>query len=170
MQSNASSGGTLERRADIAVYAPDGSLQLIVEVKNRPDASTDWAARMFRNMTVHSAIPDAPFFMLALPDTFYLWENRPYAFSQRSRLAEDIIDPDYEIDAHQALAPYMDGAVVSLQNLSEQGLELLVASWLTNLLNSDLTENAVSGDLDWLFGSGLYNAIKRGSLATEAVL
>ncbi len=62
----------MEKRADIVVHGPDGSLQLVVEVKNRPDASADWAARMFRNMMAHSVMPNAPFFMLALPSTFYL--------------------------------------------------------------------------------------------------
>ncbi len=160
----------MEKRADIAVYAPDGSLQLVVEVKNRPGASADWAARMFRNMTVHSAMPNTPFFMLALPDVFYLWDNRRSPFPHKPRSVEDGFSPDYEIDAVRALAPYLDEPSASLYDLSEQGLELLVASWLTSLLNSDLTRDTAGPELYWLFDSGFYDAAKKGSLATEAVL
>lgn len=157
------------RRSDIAVYAPDGTLQLVVEVKNRPGASSDWAARMLRNMVAHTAIPNAPYFMLALPDAFYLWEIRG-PLSQDPRIIESGFKPDHKIDATRALGSYLDGSPSQLTDISEQGLELLVASWLTDLLNSDLAREKVDPDLYWFFDSGLYEAIHRGFLATEAVL
>ncbi len=33
------------RRADVAVYSPDGNLQLVVEIKNRPGASAEWVTQ-----------------------------------------------------------------------------------------------------------------------------
>jgi hypothetical protein len=54
--------------------------------------------------------------------------------------------------------------------MSAQGLELLVASLLGDLLNTDLSREDVSPELRVLFDSGLYEAIKEGRLAIEAVL
>lgn len=157
------------RRSDIAVYGPDGTLQLIVEVKNRPGASSEWAARMLRNMVTHTEIPNAPYFMLALPDAFYLWKIRG-PLSQDLDITESGFKPDHKIDARRVLDPYLDGSLSQLTDISEQGLELVVASWLTDLLNSDLSREKVDSDLRWFFDSGLYDAIQRGFVATEAVL
>jgi hypothetical protein len=137
---------------------------------NRADASTAWAARLLRNLLAHDALPKASYFMLALPDVFYLWKD-PHGTPPADRgYIPDGIEPDYEIAAVQALAPYMDGAPSQLADMSEPGLELLVASWLVDLLNTDLSRGDVSPELRVLFDSGLYEAIKEGRLATEALL
>ena len=64
------------KQADIAVYDPDGQLQLVVEIKNRLGASAEWAARLRHNLLVHSFIPRAPYFLLALPD-FFIFGQTP---------------------------------------------------------------------------------------------
>ena len=60
---------------DIAVYSPNNELQLIVEVKNKIGATPEWAANMRRNLSIHSIVPYSPYFLLALPDYFYLWKD-----------------------------------------------------------------------------------------------
>ncbi len=72
---------------DIAVYSRDDKLQLVVEVKNRVKATASWAAHMRRNMVAHLDMPRSPFFLLALPDHFYLWRGLAAPL--------DIAPPDY---------------------------------------------------------------------------
>lgn len=158
------------RVADVAVHAPDGSLQLEVEAKTRRGASPEWAARLLRNIVFHEAGPSAPYFMLALPDRVFLWDLRDLT----SRLAarpELGPEPDYEADAMPVFGSYLDGDFVSAQPVGEDTLALVVASWLTDLLNSAPEGADLGPDMRaLLFKSGLYDAAKRGAVATEAAL
>jgi hypothetical protein len=65
----------MDRGVDIAVNSRDGGLLLIVEVKNRPRTSPDWAVKFRQNLLAHHAIPRATYFLLALPDQLYLWKD-----------------------------------------------------------------------------------------------
>lgn len=149
------------QRADISVFSPDDRLQLIVEVKNKQGASPDWAANMRRNLFAHSVVPTTPFFLLALPDHFYLWKDANPV---------NVVSPDYEIDPRPILRKYTDTHERHLNKLSEYGLELIINSWLNNLLDTDLTRENAEPHEKWLFDSGLYDAIKHGSVRTEATV
>ena len=160
----------MARRTDIAVYSPDGDLRLAVEVKALPNASKAWAASTLRNLIVHGALPEVPYFMLALPDHFYLWKDPHFASYGDHDSLPDSIEPDHEANAGRVLSHYLNGVSTPLHDLSGHSLELLVASWLSELMNSELTRETAPPDLQWLFDSGLYDAIKKGSVATEAVV
>ncbi len=160
----------MRRITDIAVYSPAGTLSLAVEVKTRPGASRTWAASTLRNLIVHGALPDVPYFMLALPDRFYLWKRPRSTASDAYDSSGYGVEPDYEIDAARALSPYLESVRTPLNDMSERGLELLVASWLSELMNTELSRDTAPPDLRWLFDSGLYEVIKKGSVATEAVV
>lgn len=149
----------MSQQADFEVYSPDGRLQLLAEVKSRNGADADWAAQMRRNLFAHLAVPNAPFFLLALPDRFYLWKQPP--------AKPEITPPDYEIDATPIVAAYTDDLK---RQLSSYGLELIVYSWLNNLINADLTKETAEPQEVWLFDSGLYQAIKGGSVETAAIV
>lgn len=158
----------IRSRADVAVYAPDNSLLIEVEVKTKLDASPEWAARLLRNMVFHEAAPSAPYFMLALPDAIYLWDLRSYP---DARLLESGIQPDYEIDATRALGPYLGSGPYSLLEIGEDSLTLVVASWLTDLANSGFPEKEHESEARrWLLDSGLHDSIKGGSVATEVLV
>lgn len=160
----------LRRVADVAVRAPDGTLQLEVEAKTRRGVSPEWAARLLRNILFHGAGPSAPYFMLALPDRIFLWDLRDLPSRLASESGSDP-EPDYEANAKPAFDPYLDGEVVSSEHVSEDALVLVVASWLTYLLNSASQPGDLRPDMRaLLFDSGLYDAAKRGAVATEAVL
>jgi len=146
--------------ADVAVYSPDGNLQLVVEIKNRTGASAEWVTHMRRNLLVHAVIPPSPYFLLALPDFFYLWTD---ALS-----VHELAPPAYQIKATEVLAPYLDQTTQSLKDLSEYGLELLVTSWLADVVEAELRRDMVGPHLQWLFDSGLYEAIRHGSITIEA--
>lgn len=149
----------MSQQADFAIYSPDERLQLVVEVKNKSGATADWAAHMRRNLFAHSAVPNAPFFLLALPDRFYLWTH--------ALALPEATPPDYEIDATPIVAGYTDN---SKRHLSEYSLELILNSWLNNLVNADLTKETAEPHETWLFASGLYEAIKDGSVKTAALV
>ena len=151
----------MTRQADIAVFSPDDRLQLIVEVKNKKGASPLWAANMRGNLFAHSAIPNAPFFLLALPDHFYLWKNASPI---------GVTPPDYEIDPTPIFGTYTDTQELHQNGLSEYGLELIINSWLNSLLNTNLTRENAEPHETWLFDSGLYEAIKHGSVRAEATV
>lgn len=161
----------IKKVADIAVYAPDNTLKLVVEVKNRPGASSRWAARMLRNLLVHGMIADAPYYLLALPDVFYLWKNPNLSAPNSRDYNGDEVEPDFEIDAAEALAPYLERTPFSPDDVSEYGLELLISSWLTDLVDDPgLSKGTAAPDLGWLFDSGLYEAIRGGRVATEVAV
>ncbi|MCE2447488.1 MAG: hypothetical protein J4F35_03590 [Candidatus Latescibacteria bacterium] len=191
------------RRVDIAVYSPDRKLQLVVEIKNKLGASTEWVTRMRHNLLTHSFIPHVPYFLLVLPDFFHLWRDT----TPMNSLAK----PDYEIEAAKILAPYLK-PTRSLNNLrscleipgvlrarakarrtrrakpaillnmggfaqrrppclqpreSHQGFSDSFYSWLEDIVRTDLQQNSVDPNLQWLFDSGLYEAIAHGSVAIE---
>lgn len=148
-------------RVDIAAYSRDERLQLVVEVKGKTAATTDWAARMRRNLAAHLAIPNSPFFLLALPDHFYLWCRIPSPL--------DVVPPDYDVDPTPLLAPYLGDGGRSLRTISEGGLTLAVSAWLTDLVASDLDAEAAGPHQAWLIESGLYSAIAGGVIRPQAV-
>jgi len=125
-------------------------------------------------MLFHEAVPSAPYFMLALPEKIYLWDLRNHPLAEASAWSEAGPKPDYEADAAPVFEPYLDGGEPSLADLGEESLVLVVASWLTDLLNSDpseLREQIAQPELRaLLFDSGLYGAARRGAVATEAAL
>lgn len=145
-------------RADIVAYSSDESIQLVVEVKAIQGTTDEWAAKLRRNLVVHSAIPTAKFFLLALPDYLYLWCDNSSIES---------IPADFKIRTKDALRPYIEN--ISLQGISGQGLEFLINSWLYDLVNSEISEDTVPSELSWLFDSGLYESIRGGKVKPEAV-
>ena len=149
------------RRVDIAVYSPDRKLQLVVEIKNKLGASAEWVTRMRHNLLVHSFIPHVPYFLLVLPDFFYLWTD--------TTPVNNLAEPDYKIDATEVLAPYLRSSQ-SLNDISGYGLELLIMSWLEDTVRTELQRDTVDPNLQWLFDSGLYEAVTRGSVAVEATV
>ena len=147
------------RYVDIAVSSPDDKLQLIVEIKNKLGASAEWATRMRRNLLAHSFMPHTPYFLLVLPDFIYLWTD--------SKSVNNLAKPDYTIEASKVLAPYLI-STQSLVDRSGYGLALLTISWLEDLVVTDLQRDSVDPNLQWLFDSGLYEAITHGSVELEA--
>jgi hypothetical protein len=150
----------MTRQADVAVYDSDGNLQLVVEIKKKLSATLEWVTQMRQNLLIHSLVPNAPYFLLALPDFFYLWKN--------SSSINELASPDYKIETTEILGPYVKRSNLSLTEMSQYGLEFVVNVWLEDLVNSELTRDTADPALQALFDSGLYPAIKNGSIAIEA--
>jgi len=118
--------------ADIVVYSPDDQIQLVVEVKSEKGATDIWAAEMRRNLITHAAVPRSKFFLLALPDHFYL---------RRDSVSTDVVPADYKVWAREALRLYLEN--MTPKEVSGESFELLVRSWLSDLINSDDQRNVV---------------------------
>ena len=145
-------------RADLVAYDKDGQLVVVVEVKNKTGTSRQWSVQMRRNIYAHGFWPKTRYFLLVLPDRFYLWKNAPNT--------PEVVEPDYELDALVLLKPYYERSGLSPEDLSGAGFELLVASWLSELMQTGV---ALSADQQsWLVDSGLLEAISGGRLISEA--
>lgn len=156
------------RRADVAVYGPEGRLQLVAEVKNHHAKSPQWAARTLRNMVAHGLIPPAPYLMMVTADAILLWDNRDGRIVENLNLADEGVEPDYRADAGEVLEDYLEGSQISAAELSEEGLTMMLTSWLTEVMNSANPDEYGGSRVQWLVDSGLYEAIRGGTLATRA--
>jgi hypothetical protein len=141
---------------DLAVYNSADELVLLVEVKTKLKVSSEWAARLRRNILAHGTLPKSKFFLLALPDKFYLWKDLS------NTLAE--IEPTYTIDAQSILAPYFEQAGVTADQISGESFELIIASWLSEIAHSNKRLERNSDSQNWLIESGLYTAIAGGRI------
>ncbi len=148
-------------RADLAIYDKNGQLVLVVEAKNKLGTTNSWAIKMRRNILAHGLMPNTRFFLLALPDRFYLWKD--------AGVVPEMVPPDYEINPKPFLHSYYNGAKISLNSLTGESFELVVSSWLSRLLQADVLPSELQ-DQDWLVESGLFNAIKYGHLAVQVAV
>jgi hypothetical protein len=153
-------GARIKRRVDIAVYSPDRKLQLVVEVKGKSiGKNRARATHIRRNLLAHSGIPRTPYFLLAIiPDRLYLWKDSDTTNPDK--------DPDYEIGAREVLKPYLD-KLPSNSTSSEYQFEVVLSSWLKDLVKSKRSEDP---SLEWLFGSGLFETIRNGSVEMQAAV
>ena len=130
---------------------------LTVEIKKKFNASVQWAVQLRRNIAAHGSLPKTRFFLLALPDQFYLWkeEGKELLFNK----------PAYSLDPRPFLAPYVEHAGITLEEISEQSFELIVTSWLIEIMNATRDDIAANENQRWLVDSGLYEEIAEGYLA-----
>jgi len=149
----------MNQGVDIAVYSPDGRLQLVVEAKSQQQTSPEWAARFRRNLLAHQAIPPANYFLLAMPDHLYLWKNGVNQSEAR---------PDYEIPTWEVLGDYLGGRSEQPRRVWEESLQLALASWLNDVASSKRELRPDSGVDRLLVDSGLYEGIKSGEVHVES--
>ena len=143
----------MRSRPDILVLSADDRVRLAVEVSAHPGASSEWAARFRRNLVDHSILPEAEYFLLALPDTFYLWRNAR---------APGEAGPEYQVPAADVLGPF------GVSTLDGEGLEMAVNAWLHVLTRADLDRDEVARSHGWLVDSGLYDRIRGGHVELQA--
>lgn len=149
----------MKQYADILAFDRNGQLALIAEVKSKRGTSVNWAAKMRRNMFAHGLLPDAPYFLLALPDAFYLWENN-------GRGAE-VIEPSQRVNPDPFLQPYYDESGIAPTDLTGRSFELIVASWLNQVVRAKSPHELENGSQDWLVNSGLFERLVGGHLELE---
>ncbi|MDB5246972.1 MAG: hypothetical protein JWQ40_1366 [Segetibacter sp.] len=139
--------------ADILVYNRNRQPVVIIEAKSKFNTTKEWAGQMRRNMLAHNLLPSAPYFILALPDVFYFWEVKSFSF--------DTVNPTLQIDPKPFLEPLANIINVSLDRISGQRFELIIATWLNNVLAST-EEDLLRNNQTWIVETGLFEKIAGG--------
>lgn len=148
--------------ADVAAYDKNGQLALVVEAKSRLHTTADWAAKMRRNLYAHGIVPKSSYFMLAMPDNLYLWRGK--------KMGVEPAKPDYIISPEPLFRRYLDSANANSLKLGEQSLEILVNSWISDLIQSGLPDDLPEPQRSTLAESGLVDAIRGGRIALEELI
>ncbi len=148
------------REVDIAVYSSDQKLILIVEIKAASSVSIEWAAKMKRNLFAHSLVPKSPFFMIISHEKIFLWVGQA--------VADEL--PHFTADTHSILSPYFQSSRTNPKKATEYSLEIAVASWLSDIISSPRPNKSECSKLPIVYESGLYNAIRGGSVVMGALL
>lgn len=150
-------------RADFVVYSPDHKLQLVVEVKGTQGSDAKWAAKLRRNLLAHDAVPNAPYFMLVLPDMLYLWSGAS---------DKDAPPPNFYAKTRTVLAQYLShsGGAAPSTSIGERGLQLAVHSWLSDLTKPESPEKLNAALPEFLTTSGLAERVRTGFVKVEAAV
>ncbi len=147
---------------DLLVCDRDGQPTLIVEVKSKIGTSSEWVSNWRRNILVHETLPSTPYLLFAFPDKFYLWKDN----SMTNYINKN--QPDYTIDASSILQPYFQEINVQNNHIRESSLEMIVASWLNDIMYSETNVEELEKSHSWLIDSGLYASLLGGKIVSEA--
>lgn len=147
-------GLSTDSKWDLTIDNRDGQSILAVEVKSKLCVSAQWAAQWRRNIFVHGSFPQVPYLLMAFPDIFFLWTPNQSYF--------EVVEPTYKIDATPIISPYCERANINPNTISEHSLELIIESWLSEIIHTDLSPVEINNSLSWLVQSGLYEAFSGG--------
>lgn len=139
---------------DLSVYNRDNQLILIVEVKRRSKPSLDWVIELSQKIFESQNFPRCPYLMLVFTDSIYLWSNLNHQ--------KPIAEPSYIIDATPIFQPYFEQVGVTANQINPQSFEMIVASWLREIIHSSIFPNVSDQSQQWLVESGLGKAIAGG--------
>lgn len=137
----------------------------------------------------HDAPFGTPYFLLALPDVLYLWTpgrdacdppESPRVWAEWSTAGSRKANrrgpaPAYNADTREVLSPYLEDVHYPLEDLRETGLEALLSSWLSELVapwyaeETKEGEKMTEGSRRLVFDSGLYRAVRGGTVKVQAV-
>lgn len=146
-------------RADIVLYDHEGRLTALAEIKNKAGTSPRWAADLRRNMLTHGGSQSAPYFLIITPDRVYLWKNADGP--------TDSFDPSSEVEATALFKPYFDRARVTPETVSGPAFELIVGSWLADLVRANRALGESVADHHPLTDSGFVEAVREGRVEYE---
>ena len=143
---------------DLVLYGRDGRLAVIVDIRNKRGTSAEWAARLRENLVAYDAVPAADFFLVATPDRMYLWKGG------RNPLEPAFLPPAYVVDARKTLAPYFERAELDPEKISGPAFEMLVVSWLGDLIRSRDLPGDSAREQGWLKDSSFLDVIRNGRI------
>lgn len=79
----------------------------------------------------------------------------------------NLIQPTYEIDAQPIFKAFLERVGVAAGDLSGGAFELLVASWLGDLMRSEEPAEEFANGERWLVESGFLDMVKDGRIEYE---
>jgi len=142
---------------DFALHSRDQQQTTLVEVKSKPNTSSSWAAQFRRNRLAHGRpSPRGDFLLLVTPDKLYLWKGADIGAAR--------LEPSFEADARPLLAPYFQGTRVSASAASPEVFEMVVSSWLADLVREAEPRERLAAEQPWLVESGLLDAVAGGQI------
>ncbi len=151
----------MSTRWDFAVYNQHNKLMLAVEVKTRLNTSTHWAIQFYRNIFSNTTPTNIPYFLMTFPDKFYLWVH--------DGTPNDTDGPTLEINPQLLLQPYFEQSGVTPEQISSASFELIIAAWLNSVIQSLEQDNAHNPTNQYLYDTGLHNALAGGTIDYEVV-
>ena len=151
---------------DILVYDKKHQLVVTVVTMNHRGKPQNWAIKLRRNLYVNAKLPKTPFFVIAMPEHFYLWKDVE---------DEGEIVPTYEMVHRFTLQSFFKNSGLSVEELDRDTFELLTNAWFSFLqlahekmdICSQHPDWLLEKNQTWLFNSGLFEAIKNGKLITR---
>ena len=145
--------------ADVVAYDQESKLALIVEAKGKTHTSSDWATKMRRNILAHGLMPFSHYFRLVLPDKLYLWKNVD--------TNADLMELTYGKNSEPLFYPYFKKANLNPEEMGKRSFELIVTSWINELVDLDIADELPLEQRKLLVDSGLLAALKGGSIAIK---
>lgn len=101
----------------------------------------------------------APYTLLVFTDKIYLWCDRN---------PQDLTsEPSYIIDATPIFQPYFERSKVTADQISPASFEMIVASWLREMIWAATFPEDRDRPQQWLVESGLLRAIEGGGVKYE---
>jgi hypothetical protein len=145
-------------RFDFSLYHRFRQLTALVDVRSVYGTSTEWAAKLRRNLLAHSEIPRGPFLLVATPERIFLWRD--------ATGSDPLATPDYEVEAEPLFRSYLpkSGPAAELRVINAQTFELIVQSWLSDLMRGK-PESVPTAFAD----SGFADTVRRGRIWYEEV-
>jgi hypothetical protein len=109
---------------DLALRDTSGRLVAIVEIKNATRLSRDLATGFRRNLVAHTFLPEESAFLLLSQDRGFIWKKDKRALES---------EPDDEFSMQAVVEHY--APTFSGRRLAERELEMVVYSWLSDIIN-----------------------------------
>lgn len=142
-------------KADFAVFDRRGQLAAIAEAKKKVGTSSSWAAQWARNYLAHSHAPS--YLLLITPDKLYLWDKPAGGTAEQNpRVA----------NARELFRNYLARADRATDELSGDAFELLVGTWLNDLMRH-VWHPGAPDQQEALAASGFIDAVKDGHLEAD---
>jgi hypothetical protein len=152
---------SLTKEVDLIAYDQLGQPILLAEVKNTHRTDDQWAARFRRNLLAHGTLPRAPFFLIATPEHMYFWRQEDLTPKEEP--------PQFTLDAVRELKPYFERFKQTPEQTGGHALELILLSWLLDLVQSGQSRAKHDASLRWLSESGLLEALRSARVEASAL-
>jgi len=151
----------MHSRADLTLYDSSGRLTAAAEIKNKLGTTSEWAAKTRRNLLTHTGFSGVDFFLLVTPDRLYVWkEAGPNPIE---------VPPTYQVDAEPIFGPYFKQAGIGPDQVSSHAFELVVTTWLDDIIRSSGTDDENVDHESWFAKSGFRSAVKNSRVEYEDV-
>ena len=130
---------------------------MVFEVKAKHHTTPQWGAELRRNLLAREEFRPTQYFLIVTPDRLYLWrEPKPET--------EEAVLPDFVVDSRPLFLPYLQKTSVDLDRISPFVFELVVISWLSDLVYARRETEGLEPGQAWLMDSGFLDATRNGRL------